>query len=243
MKKSLKLFLILIAILFASFISLIINQYDNIKAIILSMSISNEDISIRIDENDQILKNIMNKYGKYIPDDEKDMDMDMDTDNEASFPEEDLKEENKIITINNAKQENKQDKKQDDKLEKSSKNATKQKSEDEIISKYVTAMYSLKNTFVAKLEELETTVYNEYLKIPVNERNFESKKNLAFKYFDYVSNLEKLCDEEVSKNMKELEKELKEINADTSIVNDIKNVYENEKTLQKAYYLALLKEN
>lgn len=235
MKKTLKFFLILISIVLTSFILLIILQYDNIKAIILSMSISNEDISIRIEENDQILKNLMSKYEKYIPANE----IDLDTNNKASFPEKDLKEENKDIS--DTKQEKKHDLKYDNSGD-SSKNVNKQNSEDEIISKYVTNMYSLKNTFVAKLKELETTVYNEYSKIPIDERNFESKKNLALKYFDYVSSLEKLCDEEVFKNMKELEKELKGINADTSIVNDIKNVYENEKTLQKAYYLALINE-
>ena len=84
-------------------------------------------------------------------------------------------------------------------------------------------------------------VKKEFSELTEDKRNFENKKNLALKYFDYVSNLEKTCDKKVSDNLEELEKELNQIDADTAIVKDIMTIYENEKALQKAYYLSLLK--
>ncbi len=222
---------------------------------------SNEDIIIKIEENNQVLKNYIDKYEKYMPANDKVSNFEKDNikaQNNSSNSESSSNSEqtgnnskdssnsyntNNIVNpskTNNSSNTSSSTSKNYDKKD-SSVDISKQKSEDEIISNYVSTMYSLKNEFVTKLKELEIIVKKEYYELPEDKRNVENKKNLALKYFYYVSNLEKTCDKKVSDNLEELEKELNQIDADTAIVKDIMTIYENEKALQKAYYLSLLK--
>lgn len=245
MKKLLKSVLILFSILLVIFLVFIVTQYDNLKALMLSMNMSDEDISVKIEENHRLLQEYMNKYEKYIPTDEIESNDDKlssldrenspTTDSGNSTLENDKKKSQNDTNNENTKRSNVE--KQDKNV-----NSSSEKSEDEIIGKYIANMYSLKNEFTVKLKELEESALKEYSELPENKRNFENKKNLALKYLDYVSNLEKSCDKRVSQNLEELKKELKEINADTSIVKDVMTIYENEKALQKAYYISLIKQ-
>lgn len=245
MKKLLKSILILFSILLVIFLVFIVTQYDNLKALMLSMNMSDEDISVKIEENHKLLQEYMNKYEKYIPTDEIESNDDKlssldrenspTTDSGNSTLENDKKKSQNDTNNENTERSNVE--KQDKNV-----NSSSEKNEDEVIGKYIAIMYSLKNEFTVKLKELEESALKEYSELPENKRNFENKKNLALKYLDYVSNLEKSCDKKVSQNLEELKKELKEINADTSIVKDVMTIYENEKALQKAYYISLIKQ-
>ena len=254
MKKFLKSILIIFTIVLVGALFLVVSQYNNIKALIYSYQLSDEDITIKIEENNNTLENYISKYEKYIPTDEKISPSIVDT----SPKQEAAKSKTEDNITNNTQEkttsdnnETKPEKTKDAATEKNTDNtaeaATEKienkqavKTEDEIISSYVSVMYSLKNEFVTLLKELETKVYKEYLEIPKEERDLDSKKDLVLKYYDYVANLEKDCDKKVEDTLNKLKSELKEINADTAIIKDIKAIYENEKVLQKAYYIGLL---
>lgn len=114
--------------------------------------------------------------------------------------------------------------------------------EKEIISKYVNQMFAVKLEFTNYLNDVEKQVYDDYVKLAKEDRDLEHKKDIILKYYNYVADLEKKCDLKVEQIIKALKKELENQKMSTSIVDDIKKVYENEKALKKAYYIKLYKE-
>ena len=56
-------------------------------------------------------------------------------------------------------------------------------------------------------------------------------------YVGQINSLEAQCDGEVEAIIAQLTKELKDINADTSIIKSIRKAYNSEKSLKKAYYI------
>lgn len=111
---------------------------------------------------------------------------------------------------------------------------------DVIISKYINKMYAVKNEFVKKLKEIEKLAITEYSKLDKKDKTIKNKKDIVMKYYDLVANLEVQCDNKVNNLMIKLTEELKNIDEDTEIVKEIKDYYQNEKTLKKAYYIKKL---
>ncbi len=108
------------------------------------------------------------------------------------------------------------------------------------ISACVAQMYVLKSSFVAQLEGLYNQAFGEYKAVyhQLNEAERETKKkSIISSLYPQASALEKQCDTQVNQVLAKLEALLKESGGDMSLVGRIRDSYNSEKSLKKAYYL------
>lgn len=101
-----------------------------------------------------------------------------------------------------------------------------------IVSEYTVKLYSLKAEYLGQIGNLIDQAKTDY-------KNGMSAGSLMSKYLGRAASLEKEADSEVEALLSELKGKLEAVGADTSIINTMRNSYENEKTLKKSYYLSL----
>ena len=99
-------------------------------------------------------------------------------------------------------------------------------------------MYGLKSKYVGQLDACIAQAISEYKSLPKEEHTSASKRSIMSKYMGQMAGLESACDAEVNSVLSSLERELKEIGADTSILQTIRSAYANEKSMKIAYYMA-----
>ena len=100
---------------------------------------------------------------------------------------------------------------------------------------YTTKMYELKAQYLGQIGSTIDAAKADYM-------SGMSKTALASKYLSIVGNLETTADSEVESTLNELTAKLDSLGADTSIVNVLRQTYENEKSLKKSYYISLYEE-
>ncbi|QSX05267.1 hypothetical protein JYG23_11350 [Sedimentibacter sp. zth1] len=270
MKKFFKWYYIVAFIILIFLTYVFCTQFNNIKALLLTTKFSKHGIEEKIVENDKVLEEYLEKYSQENAE-KNILDNRGTSNEIAIIPNSSSKkivEEKPGVPIDSSSNKtNKNQKSNANKIEQntnitsddknsSNTNLTNSKESvesevalenddnnkaDEIINNYVVQMYLVKKQFVNSLSELEEKIYKEYIELPKEDRDFEHKKSIVLKNYNYVSKLEKQCDKTVNEIVNNLEEELEEIKADTEIVDAIKKVYENEKALKKAYYISLLK--
>ncbi len=235
MRKSIKILLVILAVILMAAGALVVWQYDNISALIKGLSSSSEDLAVKIDEHRNKVKTEIEKYvPKPIEDisaeDEKKL-----LSGEISLEE--VADKYKL-PIEYMKDE------PDNKVPNTPAEIPfdKTKTIEKEIGDSIAQLYALKAKYVNKLGELERDVKDQYSKLPESKQNKEGKKELIMANIDYVAGLEKTCDSEVDKVVAELEKKLKELKGDLGIIQTIRNAYEEEKELKKSYYLSLYNE-
>ena len=247
MRKSIKILLVILAVILMAAGALVVWQYDNISALIKGLSSSSEDLAVKIDEHRNKVKTEIEKYvPKPIEDisaeDEKKLILGEISPEEVAekykLPLEYMKDDinNKIPDKKPAASVNESPKPSVNKP------VDKNKLIEEEISNSLAQLYALKAKYVNKLGELEREVKEQYLNLPKSKQNKEGKKELVMANIDYVANLEKTCDSEVDKVVADLEKKLKELGGDLEIIQIIKDAYDEEKELKKSYYLSLYNE-
>lgn len=111
----------------------------------------------------------------------------------------------------------------------------------EIASAKIIEFYSLKAYYLGQLGQLEAKVIADYAALPDSKKNLVGKKEVAGKYMSVATSLLAQCDARVAALLGELENEINAVGGDLSIITTIKNAYENEKNLKKAYYMSKLK--
>lgn len=109
-----------------------------------------------------------------------------------------------------------------------------------IIGNYVAKLYLYKAQYVAKLGQLEKSAKDEYSALPEEKQTAAEKKAILMSKISEAAALEKTCDEQVDQLLQSLSAELTEEGGDLSILDVIRDTYENEKALKKAYYLQKL---
>ena len=72
------------------------------------------------------------------------------------------------------------------------------------------------------------------------EQREKQKNSLASKYIGLAGSLEANCDSQMEAILSRIQKHLKENGGDTSLVKEIRKVYENEKALKKSYYMSMM---
>ena len=107
----------------------------------------------------------------------------------------------------------------------------------EITNRYIAKMYALKSKYVGQLDACIAQAISEYKALPREQHTSASKRSIMSKYLGQFAGLESACDAEVNGVLSALESELKEIGADTGIVQTIRNAYANEKSMKMAYYM------
>ena len=111
----------------------------------------------------------------------------------------------------------------------------------QIVEKYVEKMYTLQATFLSELGAIEAKARAVFAKRPKEERNLSTAQKLAPSFINEGLALESKCDSEVSSLLNSFEAELKEAGASTDIVKNMREAYQTQKRLKKAYYLSAIK--
>lgn len=120
----------------------------------------------------------------------------------------------------------------------SSINTTSQNYDAELAA-MVGEIYVLRASFVGQLDGLLQQAKAEYSALSPEQRE-KQKSSLTSKYIGLAGNLESSCDSQMESILSRIQKHLKETGGDTSLVKEIRKVYENEKALKKSYYMSMM---
>lgn len=228
MKTWKKVLLIALVVVIAAIAAVGIWQKNNIVAVIKTFSSTDEELAQELNDNKQMLeKNLKEKYPSIV--------RDFTAEEEKEIMKGSLSVDEAMGKLNHEYEAIKQ---QYD--IKSTGNTEVDERVDEIIGDKVIEMYSLKAYYLGQLGQLEATVKNEYRALPESKKNLIGKKELVSKHLGTANALLSQCDSKVAEILNGLQSELKALGADTSIIKTIKDAYENEKALKKAYYLKLI---
>jgi hypothetical protein len=111
------------------------------------------------------------------------------------------------------------------------------------IAEAAAEVYVLRADFSNRLDSLLAAAIAEYKALSPSDRTTAKKTELAMKYLKLGGELESECDAQMDSITTKLETELRQTGGDTSIVTDLQSAYAQEKSLKKAYYLSLYKNN
>ncbi len=222
MKNKTKILIIILLILILAIVGFVIYQRNNISAIVTTVSKSEEEIATELNESKlQLQEELEEKYSTQISD--------LTADDEKKIMKGEISVQQAVENLNK-------------KYEETKKNNTKGNvSEvDRLIGDKAIELYSLKAYYLGQLGQMEATVKREYWALPEEKRNLLGIKTIADKHMGTAMALLNQCDKQVADLVSQLEKDLKRLKADTSIIKTIKDTYEKEKALKKAYYLKML---
>ncbi|MBQ2941472.1 MAG: hypothetical protein IJD97_04475 [Clostridia bacterium] len=113
--------------------------------------------------------------------------------------------------------------------------------ESEIIKNYTAQFYSMKAYYIGQLNQIEANARSEYSSMSKEQKKNLSKAGFVGKYVGYATGLQSECDAKVSGLLEQMKAELKAVGGDLSIINTVKQAYENEKAARKAYYMNMVK--
>ena len=231
MKLWKKILLGIIWAIIALVVALCVWQCSNITAVWKAMNSSSEEIAREMDVakkelEDELIKDYPIIVSDFTAEEEKKI-----IKGEITYEE--------AVSSMNEKYENK---KETIGTNSENKNADNSAAAERLIGDKVVELYSIKAYYLGQLGQIEASVKRDYAKLPKEKRNLVGKKSLVDKYMGTALGLLGKCDDAVAGVLSELETGLKNLNADTAIVNKIKQAYEKEKELKKAYYISLLEE-
>ena len=106
------------------------------------------------------------------------------------------------------------------------------------INRLIAEIYLLKAEFLNRIDDLIAQGQEERYAIPKEKRTFTVKIEMAKKYASLGNKLVLECDGEMEALLSTLESELKAEKSDTSIVSQMRSLYEEEKALKKADLMA-----
>lgn len=232
MKKALKIILIILLVLIVLLGSLAIWQRKNIESIMFGIKESSEEIEKRRNDNQMELIGELNS--------------EMDTPLRELTEEEKQKVEQGEMTVVDvyaevfAEKETPELQTKEETKPPSQPETPPQKqpfpTKDEIISKHMSQLYKLQSEFTARAEATISQGGRYYEDIKDHPQDATARANTITKFTPVVRSIEAECDAKVDTVIKNLEKELKEIGANTDIVRTIRQTYENEKQLKLSYY-------
>lgn len=258
MKKSLKIVLSVIVILFVLITILMVWQWDNIKAIYMGIAYSDEKIETKIDSTKEKLGKELEKEGivvdqkiiegfskedeeklakgeltvdeaveKLFGSEEKDDNENKQADNQTAQEQNDYSEQTQTKTENvSAESSNTAENNQQTENNSNAKG---------LIEAAVKEMYTLKATFVQKLAVIERSAKRMYIAEGMTK---EKKLEIADRVMPQLIEAEKECDVKVEAVLSKLKTDLEAIGADISVVEYIREQYNNEKQLQKSKYIS-----
>ncbi|KAF5037163.1 hypothetical protein DSECCO2_567570 [anaerobic digester metagenome] len=240
MKKISKVLLIILTVIVLAAGVVLYVQYDNISALINGMNTSSEDLASQMNNNREKLKEEVEKYTSNPINDISAEDEKKLLNGEISI--EDVAEKYHLPL--DYMKDSSEDTYSSDATPESANTVPEisdEKAIDAAISDGVSKMYALKTKYVNKLGELEREVIKKYSNLPKEKQTEENKYSLVMNNIVYIAGLEKKCDNEVAKVLSTLESELIRLNGDTEIIQILKDAYQQEKEVKKAYYLSLYK--
>lgn len=250
--KKLKIGAIILLIIIALLAILFWWQFENIKSVYYWFRYDNQNVSELIDRQ----KNEVDKYIK----DNSNLSVRQSTEAEQKLHQEEIINDDEFVDVLTGKTDVKEifgqnigldDSKNfvdetgkpitKEELESSKKENSednKEKDNSQRASECVARMYVLKSNFESRLAALAGEAKADYISVPLEQRKGR-KAEVVKKIYSRATELENECDSKVEIVLKELDSILKESGEDRSIVNRIRQSYNEEKSLKKAYYLNL----
>lgn len=113
----------------------------------------------------------------------------------------------------------------------------KENKTNEKIAELVGQIYVIEAKFTSELTALEKWALSQFENLPTVEEKKAKKKELIAYGFPKLSALEKECDTQVAKVLKELENVLKNAGQSTELCNQIEDAYYDKKQITKSYYI------
>ncbi len=223
-----KIFLIFLFVLVIGLCFVGIWQRNNISAVIKMFSKTDIELAQELDKTKKELENDLKEY---IPE----VISDFTAEEEKQIMKGEMTVEEAVSKINE-KYKNSTAKNEGVSSNEGSKNSATEK----LISEKIVELYSLKAYYLGQLGQMEAAVKRDYIALPEAKKTLVGKTELVEKYMGVATNLLNQCDAKVNSLLKDLEKEIKKADGDTSIIKTIRASYENEKAVKKAYYLKLL---
>ncbi|MBR5480028.1 MAG: hypothetical protein IKU84_07600 [Clostridia bacterium] len=225
MKLWKKIVLSIIALIIAATAFVTVWQWENIKALYLFATNTDEQIEKMAEESHKTKEEVLSQYEGITVTDLTPEQENAIISGEMTV-EEAVKEIDKSDTAVNESKPQKQETKPVDK-------------KTEIVNKYLKQIYALKAEFLGKLANLKDEAQAEFYKFPLPERTKANKTAVMTDKLIDCYELENQCDIKIEALLKELKTELEKINADTAIVAEIRKAYKEEKSVKKAYYIKL----
>ena len=102
------------------------------------------------------------------------------------------------------------------------------------IRELIATMYVLRATYVGKLEVIVQEAIDEYV---AGEHTAENRQKVVYSKFDQLTALESECDAKVADVVSRLRTLLKTIGQDDTLAKEVEQTYQEEKSLKKAYYV------
>lgn len=216
------IFIPLALILIFSISALAYWQWENITALKYMLTNSAEETTQMLKENEKVINNIVEKLSdkgiSALPEDAVEMM------NNGELTEKDAAD---IISGKTTIDEVKNKKNNTDE--------SQANTEASNISNLVAQIYSLRSSFVGKLDSLIAQAKAEWSAGGVNKKDFISK------YIGLGTSLEGQCDAQFESIISQIKEELKRTGGDESIISELKKAYKNEKTAKKASILSQIK--
>ncbi len=246
-------------------VALVIWQWDNITALFMGITSTEEELSVKREENDKIITSTLEKYPEISV-------RDLTEEEKTALAEGRITKDESLLLLQGklTLEELLQSKEvppseppedeapkgetppQDTPVEETpvTPPAEKPKEEtpvtppptpttpsaDEEIANLVGEMYILKSEFTSALKNLESTSLAAYAALSNEEKKLQ-KGQMMTEILDKVAVMEKDCDTQVKAILDRLTVLLNESGKDLTLVESIKTAYNNEKTITKAEYI------
>jgi len=107
------------------------------------------------------------------------------------------------------------------------------------LTELIAELYVLRAYYTNRLEEMRLLAIVDYSALGNEQRTYGTKMKIGMNYLKLAGTLETECDELMDDLVARIEMELKKTGGNKSIIRDIKYYYAEEKRLKKAYYLSL----
>lgn len=108
------------------------------------------------------------------------------------------------------------------------------------LQEIVDRVYALREEYLLALDTLQAMAIEDYLAIPVENRNASGLASFVADYIGRATDLEKECDGKMDKLLLELDTLLRTYDQNQELVDAVKYTYAQEKSLKKAWYMSEL---
>lgn len=237
MKKGKKRIFLVLAVFAAAAAALCWWQRNNIEALMLSMRLSEKDLTTRIEDNVQKVTDASQRVpGITI--------RDLTDEEKAALRDNTLSREEIIAQMTTPQQSSETSGTQAETPDASQSapavsqpaaaDADRQK-----LSEYIAEIYIMKEEYNTWLADANQAAIDEFNALPQEQQTTDQKYAIGMRYLNLALEKEKECDAEMAAIETAIRELLVKLGEDISMVDDLHAAYLEEKALKKAYYLGL----
>lgn len=239
MKKRTKILLAILGVLVISLSVFVVLQWNNIKSLTYYLIYSEDDLNRLAEENDALIASAFEKIPEIILRDLTEEERELLASGEITEAEaiQLILGRTTISELIAKKAGGEQ--KSDDSGNTDSYVNTKDSISQSKLNELLARVYVLKAKYTSSLEGLKNSAISEYSALPKEKRTNSAKLSIGQKYLRVAGNLESECDASMDSLIAEIKAELLATGGDTSLINDIKYAYANQKSITKAQYLSM----